>query len=206
MTQAITKPKTFRELLDYDDGTDNRYELIDGELIQVPSESYKNRRIAKRLGRHLEKFFDMDLIELGVQDVEVTPHPKMSLNRLPDLLVLMPEHIDLMNEYDVSGITLTDYVMPPPQLVVEVVSPYKNGNDESYVRDYCQKTQQYAERGIPEYWIVDPQAKSVTVESKLSKGTYTKSESFSGDSIVQSQLSELAGLQLTARQILEPQA
>jgi Uma2 family endonuclease len=47
--------------------------------------------------------------------------------------------------------------MPPPLLVVEVVSP----NQAS--RDYCYKLSEYAARGIDEYWIVDPILGRVTV-------------------------------------------
>ena len=198
MTQSLTKPRTFRELLDYDDGTDNRYELIHGELIQVASESYRNRKIEKRLACHLEKFFDMDLIELQGPDVEVYPFPGMPLNRQPDITVMLPEHPGLMEKYSVNGISRADPAMPPPLLVIEVVSPYKGGNDPVYIADYVPKTQQYAERGIPEYWIVDPQAEVVTVESCVTNGAYTKSQSFQGDNLVRSQLPELKNLQLTA--------
>ena len=206
MTQSLTKPSTFREYLDYDDGTDNAYELTDGELVEVASESFKNRRIASRLKRQLENFFDQDLIQLWGLNVEVHPFPRMPKNRLPDITVMRPEHIDLMDKHDINGISFNNPAMPPPLLVVEVVSPYKkNGKDPAYVRDYIQKTQQYAHRGIPEYWIVDPQAGIVTVESHVTKGTYTKTQSFSGSALVRSQLAELKQLQLTAKQILQPQ-
>ena len=36
MTTSPTKNLTIEEYLIYDDGTDNRYELVDGELIMVP--------------------------------------------------------------------------------------------------------------------------------------------------------------------------
>ncbi len=36
MTTSPTKDLTFEEYLIYDDGTDNRYELVDGKLIMVP--------------------------------------------------------------------------------------------------------------------------------------------------------------------------
>ncbi len=49
--------------------------------------------------------------------------------------------------------------MPPPALVVEVVSPGKVNQD----RDYRFKRSEYAARGIKEYWIVDPQISKVTV-------------------------------------------
>jgi len=43
-----TKPRfeSFEEYLDYDDGTENLYELFNGELIEVPPESGENVAIA----------------------------------------------------------------------------------------------------------------------------------------------------------------
>lgn len=43
--------------------------------------------------------------------------------------------------------------MPPPLLVLEVVSPGKRNRD----RDYRFKRSEYAARGIAHYWIIDPQ-------------------------------------------------
>lgn len=48
--------------------------------------------------------------------------------------------------------------MPLPLLVVEVVSP---GVDNEK-HDYQDKRKDYAARGIPEYWIVDPAKQSVS--------------------------------------------
>ena len=49
--------------------------------------------------------------------------------------------------------------MPPPALVVEVVSP----GEENRQRDYRYKHTEYAARAIAEYWIVDPEQRQVTV-------------------------------------------
>lgn len=49
--------------------------------------------------------------------------------------------------------------MPPPALVIEIVSPGKANRD----RDYRYKHTEYAAREIGEYWIVDPEARQVTV-------------------------------------------
>ncbi|MEH2383058.1 MAG: Uma2 family endonuclease [Nostoc sp.] len=57
--------------------------------------------------------------------------------------------------------------MPPPALVVEVVSP----GTENRSRDYRYKRTEYAARGITEYWIVDPQLKQITV-CKWVEGQY----------------------------------
>jgi hypothetical protein len=44
-----TKPMTIEEYLNFDDGTDTRYELVDGQLIAMPTESDLNDRIASFL-------------------------------------------------------------------------------------------------------------------------------------------------------------
>lgn len=51
--------------------------------------------------------------------------------------------------------------MPPPQLVVEVVSPGKANRE----RDLIRKRARYAARGIPEYWLIDSQDQTITVLS-----------------------------------------
>ncbi len=52
MTQAAAPtPKIFTEeqYLAYDDGTDTRYKLVDGELVEMPPESDDNNDVARRL-------------------------------------------------------------------------------------------------------------------------------------------------------------
>lgn len=40
---------TLQAYIDYDDGTDTHYELVNGELVEMPTESELNRRIASFL-------------------------------------------------------------------------------------------------------------------------------------------------------------
>jgi Uma2 family endonuclease len=71
--------------------------------------------------------------------------------------------------------------MAPPLLVIEIVSPGELQRD----RDYIAKRSQYQDLGIPEYWIVDPQEKSVLV-LKLNEATYTEINTFKGNDSIQS--------------------
>ena len=87
--------------------------------------------------------------------------------------------------------------MPAPVMVVEVVSPGK----VSHTRDYVEKRQQYAARGIPEYWILDPQAETVIV-LRLEAGIYVEVGQLRGNERIIS--SEFPQLGLTAQQILHP--
>jgi len=58
--------------------------------------------------------------------------------------------------------SLITFEMPAPALVVEVVSS-SDTNQKSRERDYVEKRLEYAQRGIPEYWIIDPAAAVVLV-------------------------------------------
>lgn len=51
----------------------------------------------------------------------------------------------------------------PPDLVMEVVGP------DDPDRDYVRKRAEYAQAGIPEYWIVDPLQQRITVLSLADK-------------------------------------
>jgi Uma2 family endonuclease len=82
--------------------------------------------------------------------------------------------------------------MPPPLLVVEVVSPNQSS------RDYRYKRSEYAARGIAEYWIVDPIVAKVTVLEWVD-GLYEE-QVYVGDQEIKSLV--FSDLKLTAAQVL----
>lgn len=168
MTYTQRKPRTFAELLDYDDGSDYRYELLsNGELIELPPESEANNYLATKLYEALKAVVARRLIKTHATTIQVQPLGDDKLNRYPDLMVLQPEHIDLMARSKKNAIA---FGMPAPQLVADFVSP-GGENSEYYRRDYEWKRQQYQSWGIPEYWIVDPQRAKVTVLTRV-EGAY----------------------------------
>ena len=88
MTQAIAKPKpklTFEEYLHYDDGTENRYELVDGELIALPPESGRNIRIALWLVVQLAKLLGTERVAYNCELQVPVLGPGYAENRYPDL-------------------------------------------------------------------------------------------------------------------------
>jgi Uncharacterized protein conserved in cyanobacteria len=158
MTQARATFASFEEYLAYSDeaSLDGRYELIDGELVELPPESRLNSTIAVRILLALiAAGVPVDVVHPGKCEIHVPVlQPKDAANRYPDLVVLRPEHLALTRR----RLTIT-LEMPPPRLVVEVVSPSKTNRD----RDYGRKRAQYAAAGIPEYWLIDPEAQTVMV-------------------------------------------
>lgn len=144
---------TLEEFLAYDDGSDQRYELVDGELIEMPPETQGNLQIAKYLLFEWAKYLPLQLIALGTE-LEVTG--KRSSCRIPDLLLHTEESLAALPKDRRATITRD---MPPPALVVEIVSPGQESRD----RDYRYKHTEYAARGITEYWIIDRETQQVTV-------------------------------------------
>ena len=144
---------TLEEFLAYDDGSDRRYELVDGELIEMPPETQGNLQIAKYLLFEWAKYLPLQLIALGTE-LEVTG--KRSSCRVPDLLLHTEQSLAALPKDRRATITRD---MPPPALVVEIVSPGQESRD----RDYRYKHTEYAARGITEYWIIDPETQQVTV-------------------------------------------
>ncbi len=192
MALSTDRRMTLEEYLDYDDGTDARYELIDGVLFAMGVESDANVLIANFLFAIFLQFVPYYRLR---NKTEIVVPRGLASSRYPDLMVLTEAGGVALPRHRRSLITLD---MPAPALVVEVVSPGAPGTD-NYDRDYLHKRQEYAARGIPEYWIVEhPSAALVTV-CILVNGQY-QSTSFCGTEVIVSL--SLPNLQLTAVQIL----
>ncbi len=162
MSQATSAPYlTLEQYLAHTAGTDTRYELVDGVLVEMPPESDENLSIARRLLLELIKYFPAELVTWGTE-IEVSGR-RVSC-RIPDLLVHSEESKAALSGAKRATIT---HNMPPPALVVEVVSPGQANRD----RDYRYKHTEYAARAIEEYWIVDPETRQVTV-CHWEKGMY----------------------------------
>jgi Uma2 family endonuclease len=138
-TQA--KLMTLEDYLIYDDGTDTLYELVNGELIPMPPESYQNQKASISL---LIYFAQIGIpARLLVNQIAIAVMGGRATARIPALTVLSEELALELSETNRSTV-LAD--MPPPTLVIEVVSPKQEK------RDYRYKRSEYAARQIPEYW------------------------------------------------------
>ena len=130
-------------------------EIVGGELFVAPLPTTRHQRIASNL--LFELFSHLRETKRG----EVLAAPTgVRLSDLdvvePDLLVVLIEHA-----YRVEDA----YVVGPPDLVVEILSPGTAGRDLRVKRDL------YERSGVPEYWIVDPLRGEVEV-LRLEGGAY----------------------------------
>lgn len=188
MVPVTKRRMSLEEYLTYDDGTDAHYELVNGELVEMPSESDLNNAIAIILIAAFLQVVPASLLRRGT---EIVVSGSRATARVPDVMVLTEEAATALAGASRSIILLD---MPSPQLVVEVVSP---GLDNEK-RDYRHKRSEYAARKIPEYWIVDPEQKRVTLLT-LVEGLYEEAVFRGSDHLLSR---TFPTLQLRAEQVL----
>lgn len=148
MSQTPVK-MTVEEYLTYDDGTDKRYSLENGVLVEMPPGTGNHEAIIT---------FVLFQLILEKQRMGLTLEPRS--NGVEVLIKKQPRHPDVlvMTQQQAASIENKSAVLrTPPPLIVEVVSP------ESVERDYETKTSEYASFGIEEYWIIDPLSDLVTI-------------------------------------------
>lgn len=166
---------SFEEYFAYEDDGDQPYELFNGELIAVPTESGINFEIATLLLLKFVEIVGYRRVRGHGLELEVPGEPK---NRFPDLTIIQEAHIAQLAKRNTIRLS-----MAPPLLVVEVVSPGELQRE----RDYIAKRQQYQACGIPEYWIVDPQTQTVLV-LMLTADSYQEVGNFGESMTIQSPL------------------
>jgi Uma2 family endonuclease len=187
-----TRKFTLAEYLSYNDGTDTRYELVDGDLIPMSVGTGKHGGIAK----FLEQAFDAESTRFQngwtAQRFAIAVRSprggRWDTARIPDVVVLPIAQWEAMADTE----AVIELHNPPPLLVVEVVS------ESTVSTDYRAKHTEYAVLDILEYWIADPLAQQVTL-CQLEAGRYDDSV-FEGDQVIGSRI--FPNLHLTADQVL----
>ncbi|WP_326957370.1 Uma2 family endonuclease [Amycolatopsis sp. NBC_01286] len=117
-------------------------ELAEGRVVPSPGAGRRHNMAACRLAGQLERQLPRDLaFALGMDlDLQLAPHGEPGFSRRPDLLVFDRAAVaragDLIRADEVA-------------VVIEIVSP------GSRRTDYRVKHDEYADAGIPHYWIVD---------------------------------------------------
>jgi Uma2 family endonuclease len=144
-----------------DDG--RRYEIIEGELFEMPSPGSAHALVVAALIRLLIPLVEnlggrwctapIDVFFPGANPVQ------------PDILVIFPSG---QAEIVPRGIEGT------PDLVVELLSPSNRGHD------LLTKRSLYARAGVREYWLVDPDARTVEILS-LDRDAFHLAAAGSGD-------------------------
>ena len=166
---------TYADYLETSD--DERYELLNGELIEYPSPKEIHQSVSGNLYLKLGTF----VRERSLGKVYFAPFDVV----LSDTDVVQPDLLFVSNAR--ADIITPDNIQGSPDMVVEILSP------ATAERDRTLKLDLYARHGVKEYWIVDPDAKTIAVllrgeggfevSSILGEGQTLRSSSLEGFSV-----------------------
>ena len=148
-----------------------RYELLEGELVVVPSPNEYHQRISGNLQFLLRSF----IREKGLGIVYDAPFDVvLSLENVvqPDIIFIAAERSHIITEDNVQG---------APDLVIEILSPATARRDRTYKRTL------YARHGVGEYWLVDPAERMVEVLTLGERG-FERAAAYKWDEVLHSPL------------------
>lgn len=136
---------TYQDYLKLSD--DERYEVIEGELVLVPPPSTLHQGLVMRISQFLYTYVaaqNLGVVLVAPVDVVLSEENVVQ----PDVLFVTAGRLSIVTEACVAG---------APDLAVEILSK------SSIERDRTVKRTLYQRYGIKEYWIVDPVGKSIEV-------------------------------------------
>ena len=185
MATLKAKPrKTVEDFMSLPEGA--RAELIEGEIYVSPSPRPWHQIVLLNIATAFRAF----VLSGRFGQTFVAPLDV----HLPSGDIVQPDVIFVSNA---NQSIIQDWIRGTPDLLVEVISP---GSPE---RDRIVKRRLYAENGVKEYWIVDPEARSVEVLT-VADGAYVSHGYFEGEGAVTSRV--LGDLSLPLAEIFASQA
>ena len=151
MSVSLKQLVTAEEFWDMSDVSGQRFELIEGELVEVPGAGALHAMIAFALARLLEDFVRQHDLGLVMPDGLA-----FVLRRGPDHVRIPDLSFVAWDRVPKEGIP-EGYWEGPPTLAVEVVSPNDRADD---IHD---RVQDYLEAGSRQVWVLWPRRRSLSV-------------------------------------------
>jgi len=146
--QLIHSGQTYREfLIAVEEFPQFRVEFIDGEIVMTPASVPLHQSISGNLYRVLDRYiYGNKLGRLFYAPIDVELRPTSRILE-PDIIFIAQDRIpELVGEKRITG---------APDLVIEILSPATARADRHV------KLPLYAESGVAEYWIIDPDSRAV---------------------------------------------
>jgi Uma2 family endonuclease len=150
--QWFERPLTHRDLDDLPEDDHVRYEVIDGELYMAPFPFIPHQQVATALVAILWAYLKQHPVgRVFTSGTKVVLGEPTGVG--PDLVYVARENI---------GMVRGDGIYGPPDLMVEITSSKPN-------LDRVVKYRKYAASGVRQYWIIDPDARTLEVFELRSK-------------------------------------
>jgi Uma2 family endonuclease len=150
MTRANTELKfTYEDYKNLPESETKRYELLEGELVMVPSPNEPHQRVSGNIGFLLRQFIrerKLGMVYSAPLDVVLSRENVVQ----PDIIFISNKRMAIVTEENIKG---------APDLVIEILSPSTSERDRTLKRTL------YARHRVKEYWMVDPMEKGIEVYS-----------------------------------------
>lgn len=122
-------------------------EVVNGEIRKMPPNKWNHARVVEALARRLRARLDPEATHVVTSVFGLVIRNEPLTLRVPDLAVFREDHI----------VERDGYIHSAPELVVEVLSPANTRSERA------EKLQDYESLGVPEVWVVSPEAQTVEV-------------------------------------------
>ena len=148
MTQLKTPIKfTVEGYRNLPESETKRYELLGGDLVMAPAPKPYHQDILRNLLRILDAYLRIQSAgKLYPAPIDVILSEEDVVQ--PDILFISQQRLGIIHEEAIHG---------APDLHIEILSPATAGRDRTLKRTL------YARHGVREYWLVDPETKTIEV-------------------------------------------
>jgi Uma2 family endonuclease len=122
-------------------------EVVKGEIRKMPPNKLIHADIVENLADLLKEKLDRRTIQVRVSTFGLVIRREPLTTRVPDIAVFIRSNV----------IEKDGYIHSPPELVVEVLSPANTRSERAEKLKDCESL------GVPEVWVVSPEAHTVEV-------------------------------------------
>ena len=158
---------------------DQALEIIKGKIFKMAAPNIPHQRLSRKLTLALGNHFENHKCELFSAPIDVQLFDKKkSIKANKDVFTVVQP--DLCIICDLNKIKNNKSCLGAPDLMIEILSP---GNSK---REMKTKKELYAESGVKEYWVVDPDHETVTRLNFNEEGKTTSTDIFVSDDVMPS--------------------
>jgi Uma2 family endonuclease len=145
-TTTGSKIVTYEEWIEMPE-SEGKEEVVDGEIITMPPNKWNHGEIVDNLQLILRSQLDLKAIRVTSTNFGLVIRREPLTCRTPDLAVFIKKDLVIKD----------GLVYSPPELLVEVLSPSNSR------KDIARKIRDYESIGVPEFWILSPEARTFEI-------------------------------------------
>jgi Uma2 family endonuclease len=143
---TTSKPLTYEEWLALPEA-EGVEEVVNGEIVKMPPNKVIHADIVENLADLLKSQVDRRTVQVRVSTFGLVIRRDPITTRVPDIAVFIRSNV----------VAEEGYIHSAPELIVEVLSPANTRSERA------QKLKDYESLGVPEVWVVSPEAQTVEV-------------------------------------------